>query len=147
MPWYHVKYAYKVWSSLKCILGHFGGLISIAYVVKRLNPLINGLYLGLKTIEFLGEFKFSTLRRIVWGQEKIAVISLWWSQMKGHLQISVQEVKYMLLAVSNLGHLTTFARVTLELNKPKSCLLDVFYLRLNDDISPLVPRPVVTLSK
>ena len=81
------------------------------------------------------------------GQEKIAVISLWWSQMKGHLQISVQEVKYMLLAVSNLGHLTTFARVTLELNKPKSCLLDVFYLRLNDDISPVVPRPVVTLSK
>lgn len=147
MPRYHVKYAYKVWSSLKCILGHFGGLISIAYVVKRLNPLINELNLGLKTTEFLGEFKLSTLRRIVWGQEKIAVISLWWSQMKGHLQISVQEVKYMLLAVSNLGHLTTFARVTLELNKPKSCLLDVFYLRLNDDISPVVPRPVVTLSK
>ena len=44
-------------------MGHFGGLISIAYVVKRLNPLINGLYLGLKTTEFLGEFKFSTLRR------------------------------------------------------------------------------------
>ena len=58
-----------------------------------------------------------------------------------------QEVKDMLLAVSNLGHLTTFARVTRELNKPKSCLLDVFYLRLNDDISLVVPRPVVTLSK
>ena len=58
-----------------------------------------------------------------------------------------QEVKHMLLAVSNLGHLTTFARVTRELNKPKSCLLDIFYLRLNDDISPVVPRPVVTLSK
>ena len=58
-----------------------------------------------------------------------------------------QEVKYMLLGVSNLGHLSTFARVTRELNKPKSCLLDVFYLRLNDDISPVVPRPVVTLSK
>ena len=145
MPWYHVKYAYKVWSSLKCILGHFGGLISIAYVVKRLNPLINGLYLGLKTTEFLGEFKFSTLRRIVWGQEKIAVIFL---MMKPNERTSAnQEVKYMLLAVSNLGHLTTFARVTLELNKPKSCLLDVFYLRLNDDISPVVPRPVVTLSK
>lgn len=145
MPWYHVKYAYKVWSSLKCILGHFGGLISIAYVVKRLNPLINGLYLGLKTTEFLGEFKFSTLRRIVWGQEKIAVIFL---MMKPNERTSAnQEVKYMLLGVSNLGHLTTFARVTLELNKPKSCLLDVFYLRLNDDISPVVPRPVVTLSK
>ena len=145
MPRYHVKYAYKVWSSLKCILGHFGGLISIAYVVKRLNPLINGLYLGLKTIEFLGEFKFSTLRRIVWGQEKIAVIFL---MMKPNERTSAnQEVKYMLLAVSNLGHLTTFARVTLELNKPKSCLLDVFYLRLNDDISSVVPRPVVTLSK
>ena len=145
MPWYHVKYAYKVWSSLKCILGHFGGLISIAYVVKRLNPLINGLNLGLKTAEFLGEFKFSTLRRIVWGQEKIAVIFL---MMKPNERTSAnQEVKYMLLGVSNLGHLTTFARVTLELNKPKSCLLDVFYLRLNDDISPVVPRPVVTLSK
>ena len=145
MPWYHVKYAYKVWSSLKCILGHFGGLISIAYVVKRLNPLINGLYLGLKTTEFLGEFKFSTLRRIVWGQEKIAVIFL---MMKPNERTSAnQEVKYMLLAVSNLGHLTTFARVTRELNKPKSCLLDIFYLRLNDDISPVVPRPVVTLSK
>ena len=145
MPWYHVKYAYKVWSSLKCILGHFGGLISIAYVVKRLNPLINGLYLGLKTTEFLGEFKFSTLRRIVWGQEKIAVIFL---MMKPNERTSAhQEVKDMLLAVSNLGHLTTFARVTRELNKPKSCLLDVFYLRLNDDISPVVPRPVVTLSK
>ena len=145
MPWYHVKYAYKVWSSLKCILGHFGGLISIAYVVKRLNPLINGLYLGLKTTEFLGEFKFSTLRRIVWGQEKIAVIFL---MMKPNERTSAnQEVKYMLLGVSNLGHLTTFARVTLELNKPKSCILDVFYLRLNDDISPVVPRPVVTLSK
>ena len=145
MPWYHVKYAYKVWSSLKCILGHFGGLISIAYVVKRLNPLINGLYLGLKTTEFLGEFKFSTLRRIVWGQEKIAVIFL---MMKPNERTSAnQEVKYMLLAVSNLGHLTTFARVTRELNKPKSCLLDVFYLRLNDDISLVVPRPVVTLSK
>ena len=145
MPWYHVKYAYKVWSSLKCILGHFGGLISIAYVVKRLNPLINGLYLGLKTIEFSGEFKFSTLRRIVWGQEKIAVIFL---MMKPNERTSAhQEVKDMLLAVSNLGHLTTFARVTRELNKPKSCLLDVFYLRLNDDISPVVPRPVVTLSK
>ena len=145
MPWYHVKYAYKVWSSLKCILGHFGGLISIAYVVKRLNPLINELNLGLKTTEFLGEFKFSTLRRIVWGQEKIAVIFL---MMKPNERTSAnQEVKYMLLGVSNLGHLTTFARVTLELNKPKSCLLDVFYLRLNDDISPVVPRPVVTLSK
>ena len=145
MPWYHVKYAYKVWSSLKCILGHFGGLISIAYVVKRLNPLINGLYLGLKTTEFLEEFKFSTLRRIVWGQEKIAVIFL---MMKPNERTSAhQEVKDMLLAVSNLGHLTTFARVTRELNKPKSCLLDVFYLRLNDDISPVVPRPVVTLSK
>lgn len=145
MPRYHVKYAYKVWSSLKCILGHFGGLISIAYVVKRLNPLINELNLGLKTTEFLGEFKFSTLRRIVWGQEKIAVIFL---MMKPNERTSAnQEVKYMLLAVSNLGHLTTFARVTLELNKPKSCLLDVFYLRLNDDISPVVPRPVVTLSK
>lgn len=145
MPWYHVKYAYKVWSSLKCILGHFGGLISIAYVVKRLNPLINELNLGLKTTEFLGEFKFSTLRRIVWGQEKIAVIFL---MMKPNERTSAnQEVKYMLLAVSNLGHLTTFARVTREINKPKSCLLDVFYLRLNDDISPVVPRPVVTLSK
>ena len=145
MPRYHVKYAYKVWSSLKCILGHFGGLISIAYVVKRLNPLINGLNLGLKTTEFLGEFKFSTLRRIVWGQEKIAVIFL---MMKPNERTSAnQEVKYMLLAVSNLGHLTTFARVTREINKPKSCLLDVFYLRLNDDISPVVLRPVVTLSK